>query len=111
VIFHGLVGVDAGRSSMLGPLILAAFEPMTIVNFCDGMIRYYPRLCVFQPMRSHGRVIWKPREAPERVRDLVRPVSATAQGLELCLSCGEIVHLCRVYQIYLNSHILGIGRC
>jgi hypothetical protein len=46
-------------------------------------------LCVFQPLRSCGRVIWKPRVAPERVRDLVRPVLATAQGLELCLSCGE----------------------
>jgi hypothetical protein len=37
-----------------------------------------------QPLRSHGRVIWKSRIAPKRVHDLVRPVSAIGSLVRDC---------------------------
>jgi len=37
-IFRGLVGVVAMWSSTLTPLILAAFEPMTIIDYLDDLV-------------------------------------------------------------------------
>jgi hypothetical protein len=97
------------RSSPYWLLITGWFDIIQSIDM--GWFGIFPSLVCFQPLRSHSRIIWKSKDASIRVWDLIRPVTPLAPVSVMPIVWGNLYNLCRVYWIYLNSHVLGMGNC